>query len=152
MNDQEMIEVLAAVPGDAGDAFAALGDERARKPFEDGWTLIEILGHLKDSAAVYDERVRRVASEDNPYLLAYDQDESVARAGYNSAHPDELLSSMAASRTGTIELLRSLGPDDWERPGIHSETGDLTLRSMVEHMVEHETDHIADIRAAATEA
>ena len=149
MNNEQMIETLAAVPGDTAAAFAALDEDRSRQPMDDGWTPREILGHLKESAAVYDERVTRVATEENPYLLAYDQDEGVARGNYNSADPSTLLTSIADSRRKTIALLRSLPVDAWERPGVHSETGPLTLRSMVEHMVEHETDHVADIRRAA---
>jgi uncharacterized damage-inducible protein DinB len=149
MNNDQKIDILAAVPAEAGSAFAALDDESARRPLDDGWTPLEILGHLKDAAAVYDERCRRVASEDNPYMLAYNQEEAVARAGYNSARPDELLSSIAASRAATIELLRSLDDSAFARPGVHEEEGPVTLQWLVDHMIEHETDHIADIRRAA---
>lgn len=149
MNNEQMIETLAALPGDIAAAFAAVDDKRSVQPLDDGWTPREILGHLKDAAAIYDERISRVASEDNPYLLNVDQDEAVARGNYNSADPSTLLSELAEHRRNTIEVLRSLNDADWNRPGVHSERGPLTLRSLVEYMVEHETDHVADIRRAA---
>jgi hypothetical protein len=45
MNNDQKIDILAAVPAEAGSAFAALDDESARRPLDDGWTPLEILGH-----------------------------------------------------------------------------------------------------------
>ena len=149
MNNEQMIEILAAVPADVAQAFAAVGEDQSRQSIDGGWSPRQILGHLKDAALVYDERITRVATEENPYLLNVDQDEAVARGDYNSADPSALLSELADSRRHTIEVLRSLDAAGWERPGVHSERGPLTLRSLVEYMVDHETDHIAGIRRAA---
>jgi hypothetical protein len=151
MEKQRQIEILSAVPDDARAGFAAISEQRSKEPLDGGWTPREILGHLMESAQVYDERVSRVVNEDNPFLLAYNQEEGVARANFNAADPAALLQSMSDSRARTTDLLRSLDDSAWERPGVHEEEGPITLTWLVQRMVDHESDHIADIRRAAAQ-
>lgn len=149
MTNTRLVETLAGIPGKLTAAIENLPKEELIQEL-DGWTPLQILGHLKDAAVIYGQRVIRVATEDNPLLPGYDQDAYVAAGDYNNASPSDLLATIATARAETIALLEGLRNDDWHRPGVHGETGPLTLLSLAEHMVEHETSHLADLGPHAT--
>jgi hypothetical protein len=50
-------------------------------------------------------------------------------------------------RQDTVQLLTTLVNWNWARTGQHTERGRTSIRQIVEHMVEHEEQHLRDIRA-----
>ncbi|HLB23777.1 MAG TPA: DinB family protein, partial [Dehalococcoidia bacterium] len=60
---------------------------------------------------------------------------------------EELLDKLRHWRAETVQLLTTLVNWNWARTGRHLEVGRLSIRQIVEHMIEHEADHLATIRA-----
>jgi DinB superfamily len=51
-------------------------------------------------------------------------------------------------RAASLSLLESLTPQEWERHGIHSESGAYSVDRWLEIYASHPHEHAAQIRAA----
>ena len=60
---------------------------------------------------------------------------------------EDMLREMEVFREKTVNLLTSLVNWNWARTGQHRDTGRTSIRQYVEYMVEHEGQHLADVRA-----
>src|SRR5258708_4088447 len=72
------------------------------------WTARELLVHLSDTEAVHLDRLRRLAAEDNPTLMAYDQDKWAAGLFYGKRDLNLAQQQYEAGRRAVIELARIL--------------------------------------------
>jgi ferric iron reductase protein FhuF len=48
-------------------------------------------------------------------------------------------------RESFLPVLRRVSEEEWERMGLHSEAGPLTLRQLLERYVHHVRDHLRQI-------
>jgi uncharacterized damage-inducible protein DinB len=108
----------------------------------DGWSLNEILAHLIFVEERYQERLHRVAEEDNPTVPAISPDDTPFRSEVETA---DLLNQFKEIRTQTISFLKSLTPGQWQRPAVHEHTGKTTLRFLVQVLIEHDIEHMNQI-------
>lgn len=153
--NEELVAQLASAPDLLDTALAALG--ATPEPVaaatdgatgEAGWTTSEIIGHLCDAARYWGARMRLAAHEDRPALQLFDQDSFVALAAYRYVPADMLAQEFRLINASNVALLRGLSAQDWERVGIHSERGPLTIRQMVEIEAGHELEHAHSLAGA----
>src|SRR5690554_1623724 len=79
--DRAVIDQYQSASRSLSEAIAGLSpEELARTPPADvaatlgGWSIQQVVIHLADAELVYAERMKRVIAEDDPPLLAFDQD------------------------------------------------------------------------------
>ncbi len=151
----DLVEPLRALPKQLGHALKDISEREATyRPADGGWCIRELVGHLRDAAEVYHKRLYMMATQTDPVLEPYDQDAYARDHGYLTRSLSEMLSELRSYRATTVELLTTLVNWNWARTGQHLESGRMSIRQMVEHMVEHESGHLAEIRllrAAAAE-
>jgi len=126
----------------------AAGLELEFKPAPEKWSLRQIVAHMADSEIVAAARFRRVIAEDNPALLAYDQNAWAANLNYAKRKSSESVELFRRIRADCYELLKDLPPETFERKGTHNERGVVTLRELVQTMAEHAESHARQIRQA----
>lgn len=118
---------------------------------EDGWTVLEVLGHLLDFDEIFRERARQIVEEDYPELVAVDHDMLVIERRYNQQILDEIYSRLEESRAQTIAFFEALDDATWERAGVHPERGHFTLTDAVIQVGLHEVGHIEQITRILTQ-
>ncbi|MDO8615160.1 MAG: DinB family protein [Dehalococcoidia bacterium] len=153
MHRTEIITLLRQAPDDVEAACRGLSNDQLRRPpqAEGEWSLLEIVCHLRDSAAEEGLRVRRLVEDDNPTLVSYDQDAWAVERNYQGEDPQKALTGLRAFLAGLAYQLEHLPDEAWERSGVHPESGPVTVRSRAEMEVEHARAHLAqmlDVRAA----
>jgi uncharacterized damage-inducible protein DinB len=142
-----LVEPLRALPRQLADALQGITEaEAARRPAPDGWCIRELLGHLRDAAEVYHKRLYMMSTQTDPVLEPYDQEAFARDHRYMERDINEMLRELGEFRALTVQLLTSLVNWNWARTGQHLEIGRVSIRQLVEHMVEHEADHLAEIR------
>lgn len=151
---RELISSFAA-SGAALDEFVSLlaaTPEVLQKPVGDGsWTGAGVLAHLLEAELVYAVRIGQVLTIDDPVIQAYDQDAWVARfAGVDGGVEDvgAWVTLHSSLRRRLCSLLSTLTPGDWSRGGRHEERGVETVEAIVSHLVHHDAEHLAQLRAA----
>ena len=129
--------VLTGVFGDEEDFVLAPGK----------WSIRQVLAHLADSELVMAHRFRQIIAEDNPTLIAFDQDAWARNLDYGRRKPKVSLEAFRRIRGENHELLSALPEDAFERSGNHSERGPMTLHSLVETAAAHAESHARQAQA-----
>ena len=130
--------------------IATLTDEQTRtwRDPDDGqkaWSVLEVLCHLRDFDAIFQQRARLILAREVPDLPAFDHEYMAVQREYNRQLPQVVLGAMADSRARFIELFQALTPDQWQRSGIHPESGRFTLTDALLQVAGHDITHVEQI-------
>jgi uncharacterized damage-inducible protein DinB len=124
--------------------FAGLTPEQLQAfPVPGTWSLQQIALHVLDSDLVIADRMKRVIAEDRPLLIAYDETRFAASLHYDQQPIDEVASLFALNRKHVSRILRRLAPDIFQRTGIHTERGTVSLAQLVQGAIDHLEHHRA---------
>lgn len=127
--------VLAALQGLTEEQLNAV-------PVPGTWTLQENFIHLFDSDQIGIVRMKLIIAEDRPQLAAYDQDAFVRKLFYRTTDTHAACRMLDEGRMLFAPVLRQLPESAFERVGIHSEDGEVTLRQCVEKYIRHIDHHM----------
>ena len=130
----------------AASTTGAAGAELDYLPAPDKWSIRQIVCHLADAELVGAERFRRILAEDNPPLVAFDQNAWARNLDYGRRKISHALESFRRIRGENHELLKDLPEPAFARAGQHSERGPLTLRELLRLHAEHAENHASQIR------
>ena len=148
MDRPALIERYRAAFADFQDALAGITDEELDRPQPDGeWTARQVAHHVADSETMSYIRLRRLIADDPVVIQGYDEPEWARRLHYD--RPIEAsVAVVGAVRAASLELLQVLDPAEWERTGVHSESGAYSVRRWLEIYADHTHDHADQIRRA----
>jgi DinB superfamily len=115
------------------------------------WTVRQIVAHLADAEMVGAHRFRQVIAEDNPTLIAYNQDAWTHNLDYARRKPKQSLETFRRIRAENHELLKGLPPEAFDRAGNHSENGRMTLLQLLEGYAGHAESHAKQLQGIREE-
>lgn len=118
-----------------------------RKPVPEKWSMLEIACHLRDVERLFVERYGKMVSLDRPALRMMNQDELAVRLKYNEDDPAAALRDFRRLREETVHLLGALPHQTWQRIGLHPKRGEFSIAANVEMHVNHDANHLSQIRA-----
>lgn len=138
-------ELIAAYASGAGEPLRWIAGlskaELAARPVPDTWTMQQLVMHMLDSEMMAVGRMQRIIAEDNPLLLAYDQNRFAERLGYEHADAQKAAQTFSLVRELTADMLRRQRPAVLARTAVHAERGKLTLADMLKIYAEHVQGH-----------
>jgi uncharacterized damage-inducible protein DinB len=111
------------------------------------WTIQQVVLHLADSEGVFADRIKRLISEDDPTLLAFDQDKWAAALHYEAQSGGEAAKLVELTRKQLAAVLRQLPDSAFQRSGTHSEAGKQTLEQVLKKSIDHLEHHLKFIHA-----
>jgi hypothetical protein len=123
------------------------GEEEDFVPAPGKWSARQIIAHLADGELVAAHRFRQMLAEENPTIIAFDQDKWTANLDYARRKPKQSLETFRRLRAENYELLKELPPAAFDRTGKHSERGALSVLSLLEGMAEHAESHARQLQA-----
>jgi hypothetical protein len=146
LGDRDAIEVLGEQPAALERATAELSAAQLRQAEKPGkWSVGEVIQHLADSEMFTAYRIRMILAADSPEIQAYDQDAFAQRLRYADASLADALTQIRVMRGRTLDLLRGLKPEEWDRFGVHSERGRESVRHTVNLQAGHDLVHLRQI-------
>ena len=110
-----------------------------------GWSVIEIVCHLRDFDGYFQERCQLMVEQDNPMLPAFDHLAIAREERYIDQDLSTAFAEYLASRRRFISLVESLTEDQLDRTGIHPESGPITVRMQSIRGALHDIDHTEQI-------
>ncbi len=138
----QLLHQYAAGPQALRDAVAGLNDRQLRTPAPPGnWSAMQIVCHIADFEIVYADRIKRVLVEDRPTMFGGDPDQFAARLCYDTRDLEEELNVIASIRAQVTRILSAASAADFERVGIHSADGPLTLTVLLKRIAGHIPHH-----------
>jgi hypothetical protein len=125
---------------------ATLGDvsqERAQQATDgpDGWSVVEIMCHLRDYEEIFIERARLILDRDSPTLPPYNQEELAGERNYKSQNLKEAFASYLNRRQQFIGILSNLSEAQWQRRGLHPAWGDINMLEVGTNAALHDLNH-----------
>ena len=115
------------------------------RPIAGKWSVREAVCHLADSEIVYADRMKRVIAEDNPTFFEADPNLFCPALSCPQRPLDNELDVVKAIRAHMLPILRSCDADDFQRTGVHSLDGQLTLERLLQRVTAHIPHHVAFI-------
>jgi hypothetical protein len=123
-------------------------EQRALSEYRDsgeGWTVVEVIGHLRDFEQVYVQRAKLIVEQENPPLPFPDPDELVRSGRYNELSWRDLFDEWKQARATYLDYLRARVETDWERTAQHPTRGLFTLHDQLFLSTLHDSIHIEQI-------
>lgn len=127
------------------------GEEEDFTPAPGKWSIRQITAHLADTEIVTAHRFRQMLAEDNPTLIAYNQEAWAANLDYARRKPKQSLETLRHLRTENCELLKGMPAAAFERAGNHTERGRLTVGELLESLAGHTEAHARQIEKVREE-
>ncbi len=145
--DRSLIERYAAGANALTEAIAGLTKEELNAhPVPGTWSIQEIVLHMMDSDLIGADRMKRVAAEDHPTLIGYNET-LFAKTLYGDDLDVQLAAEIfAKNRQMTAAMLRRLPDTAFARTGYHNEHGDLSLAEFLANYVGHLDHHLKFVR------
>jgi uncharacterized damage-inducible protein DinB len=143
MTNSELLQAYLAGPRLLRSATAGLTAEQARqRPVAGRWSTLEVVAHLADFEPIYADRMKRVLAEDRPAMMSGNPDLFASRLAYHSRDLEEELRLIETVRGQVARILGQIAPADWDRVGLHSTDGAISLRTLLERVTGHITHHL----------
>ena len=111
------------------------------------WSIQQVLMHLVDCEQVFAERMKRLIAEDDPPLVAFDENKWAAALHYEDQRAADGLALIDLTRRQMATILRKLPDSAFERAGTHSKRGKVTLLNEMSLAVSHLDHHLKFIHA-----
>ncbi|MDZ7292094.1 MAG: DinB family protein [candidate division KSB1 bacterium] len=116
------------------------------RPAPTQWSAREIVHHLADSETISGIRLRQLLAEKKPQIQAYDQDEFARFLHYSERSLAPSLAAFKAARETTAQLFEFMTEADWQRTGVHSESGAYSAETWLQIYATHAQNHADQIR------
>jgi len=110
-----------------------------------GWSVVEVMCHLRDWEDIFIERTRMILESDNPQLPNYDQEEMARTRHYATQNLRAAFDAYTARREEFLKLLTGLTEEQWQRRGTHPRMGDHNMIELAANTALHDLNHIEQI-------
>ena len=106
------------------------------------WSIHQVICHLADCEQVYADRMKRIIAEDNPTLLAFDENKWAAGLHYEDQSIEDAVMLLEVTRRQMGRVLAAVPPPSFDRSATHSETGRKTLADLIVGANKHLDHHL----------
>lgn len=96
---------------------------------------------------VYHVRFNNLISQENAFLPGASPDEWAEERDYAAQDGREALKAFLVARQETLDLLKSLSPEMWQRQGQHAYFGPTSMHELVYLAVRHDDIHWEQINS-----
>jgi DinB superfamily len=141
--DRRLIDQYSAGGQQLRNAYQGLNKEQLfAVPIPKTWSLHQIAVHMMDSDLIGSDRMKRIACMDKPLLVGYDETGFSNLPGSEEIDVEEAIDIFVQNRKVTAKVLSKLPDSAFERYGIHTEKGKVTLEEMVAIYISHLDGHL----------
>lgn len=143
MSYQQMIDDYSAGPSQLQLAVSGLTEQQLDAlPIPGTWSIRQVVCHIADFEPIYADRMKRVIAEAEPKLPGGDPAQFAAALLYDKRSVKEELDVIAAVRRQMTTILQSVQEADFQRTGIHSRDGALSLETLLKRITQHVPHHL----------
>ena len=122
--------------------------QQRRPPAAGGFSFLHHVWHLADlEVEGYGARIARILVETEPQLPDFDGERIAEERRYGDLELGAGLARFHRARQENLSRVRAAPPESWLRAGHQEGVGRLTLRDVLQRMVDHDRSHLAEISA-----
>jgi hypothetical protein len=117
------------------------------RPAENEWSLAEVMCHMRDvERDVHLARYQAIISQEHPFISGVTSDEWAESRAYHSQDGREAAADFFSLRQQSLEKLRQLDGEQWQRTGNHAYFGTTSLHELISLAVQHDQAHWLQIQ------
>lgn len=135
-----LIKALGATPGDLARLVRGF-EHTAVTPRPEYQPFLEVINHLNLVEHQYRLWLQEVISETRPFISVHDTEMTLP----DLLQLDALLDEFRRARQQTVNFLQEQNAGNWQRTAVHETNGPLTFRTLVQMLVDHDTEHLNQI-------
>ena len=146
LGDKEPFFILRSTVDRIRELTAGLTPEQiAANPAPGKWSIYQIVGHLADCELMFQTRGRMIMFQNNPTLVAFDQDPWVLGWMRENEPWEETFLRFDVLRRSSLRLFGNATGHDLLRYGTHTERGPVTVEDIINTMGGHDINHLQQI-------
>lgn len=130
----------------------SVDDARGLRDGTDGWSILEIVCHLRDFDEIFHRRAIMMLKQDHPQLPAFDHEAMAIERAYQAESLAEAYGALQASRARFIAFFEALTPAQWARGGDHPERDSFSMTDALMQVNAHDLDHLEQITRVLAQA
>jgi hypothetical protein len=139
--DQLLDDYLAGIDILRG-AVAGISREQAfARPIAGKWSTLEVAAHLADFEPIFADRIKRILALERPLLLAADEQPFAKSLAYHERDLPSEVELIALIRRQLAGILRAKPAEDFQRTGVHSHAGLVTVEQILTQATRHIEHH-----------
>ena len=144
---QRQIDMMRLTCDTLGHILSNVSVDQARELRDgaDGWSIIEIVCHLRDFDDIFYRRALMMLEQEHPQLPAYDHEAMAIERGYQRENLREASAALKASRHRFIQFFDGLTSEKWARTGVHPERDSFNMTDAAMQVGLHDLDHLEQI-------
>ena len=143
MDYSALIDEYLTGPQKLRDAIDGMTDEQIdASPIPGKWSTRQVICHISDFETVYANRMKHVIAEDQPTFAGGFHQQFADHLAYGERDIGEELKMIDVVRSQMARIFLTLPPEAFERTGIHSVEGPMTLGSLLERITNHIPHHV----------
>lgn len=144
--DGNLLATLEQGTGELSAYITSISEARRSYRYAEGkWSIADTLLHIIDTERVMSYRLLRIARGDTTELPGFEQDDFVAAAKADHRTLLSLAAEFTGVRSSTMQLLRNLPDDVWDRLGRASGNG-VSARALAWIIAGHAAHHLAILK------
>ena len=116
------------------------------------WSVLEYACHIRDVHRIFDERIARMLTEQDPRFAHWDQDETAVTEQYGEQDPAVVSAELLDAAEAVAERYESVPPDTWGRRGYRSDGAEFTVEGLGRYHLHDIVHHAWDVRGAVAAA
>ena len=118
----------------------------ASRPQPDVWSPLEYGVHVRDVFRLFDQRLMRMLTEDDPLFANWDQDETARRERYGEQDPEVVADELETARRhdGRPHQRAAAGPARAARAGA-SDGSEFTVVTLLQYFLHDVVHHLWDV-------
>jgi hypothetical protein len=120
-------------------------DRLATRPTPDKWSVSEILVHLAEAEISSFWRYRQMIEHNGEDIIPFDQDLWYKLGDYPTRKPSESLELFRLLREANLRMFEKLTPEQWQKGGVHTERGPMTVADLARQIAGHDINHLAQV-------
>lgn len=146
---EQVLTLLAETPPRIAALTAGLAPPQLRiTPSHDGWSVNDVLAHLRACADVWGSCIVAMIAEDRPTLRATNPTTWIKTTNYLELDCRPSLRSFATQRAALLTVLGPLPHEDWSRAATVTGAGKALERTVLfyaQWLAVHERQHVKQV-------
>lgn len=122
--------------------------EARRRPTPTTWSPLEYGCHVRDTFAIFRDRIALVIEQDNPTFTNWDQDATAVEQRYDLQDPAIVGTELQSALDTLVRELDAIPADAWDRPALRSNGSRFTVATLVRYLVHDPVHHVHDVQSA----
>jgi hypothetical protein len=153
------------VPGLIRDCAAqwqkvlSAGGPLRKRPRPDVWSPLEYACHVRDALRLFDQRLEKMLTQDDPVFDDWDQDDAAVEGRYSEQDPQQVAVELVDAASTIADRFAAVPTRDgqqdgeqdgraWERPGRRSDGTPFTVIRLARYLLHELVHHLHDVRFA----